>query len=294
MNEQAVTFGEADKLVGVLTEANAGAQRPHVLILNSGVVHHVGPGRIGVEIARHLAAAGFPSLRFDFSGIGDSAPRVPSLDPIACGIADARDAMDYLGAAHGARRFILLGLCSGARHAHYIATADERVVGAVLLDGYAFSTARSHLIEFAVQLQQPIALLAGMVRRVRRMLTSKPIPLAIDVDSFFPKDPTRFEMARDLAALAARNVNLLCIFTGEWSIYRYEGQFSGAFRGVHLEPILTERRIDAADHLYFTRPERTAMLAMITSWLKLQYQEQHSLPFVNGTLASSAGSLGPA
>ena len=275
MNQRAITFGAADSLAGVLTEPDTDTQRPHVLILNSGVVHHVGPGRLGVEIAHQLADAGFPSLRFDFSGIGDSAPRVPPLDPIACGIADARDAMDHLGAAHGVRRFILLGLCSGARHAHFVATADTRVVGAVLLDGYAFPTMRSKMVEVRSRLDKPLELLAGVNRRFNRMMgatpAAQPAPQEDDGDAFFPKDPTRDEMARDLATLAARNVNLLSIFSGEWDAYRYEGQFREAFSEVELGPILTERQIEAADHLYFTRPERTAMLAMVTSWLTQRF-----------------------
>ncbi len=276
MREQAVTFGAADSLAGVLTQTDTDSQRPHVLILNAGVVHHVGPGRLGVEVARELAAAGFSSLRFDFSGIGDSAPRVPPLDPIACGIADVRDAMDYLGAAQGARQFVLLGLCSGARHAHYVATADTRVVGAVLLDGYAFPTMRSKLMQIRSRLDRPLALLAGVNRRFSRMLNAEPAPQTgpseDDGDAFFPKDPTRDEMAKDLAALAARDVNLLCVFSGEWQDYRYEGQFRDAFHEVELQPILTERLIDKADHLYFTPPERTALLTMVTAWLQQRFQ----------------------
>ncbi len=48
-------------------------------------------------------------------------------------------------------------------------------------------------------------------------------------------------------------------------------QFREAFGEVELEPILTERQIEAADHLYFTRPERTAMLEMDTSWLTQRF-----------------------
>ena len=283
LKEQAITFGAADSLAGVLTsvptEVDADTQRPHVLILNAGVVHHVGPGRLGVEIAHRLAEAGFPSLRFDFSGIGDSAPRVPPLDPIACGIADVRDAMDYLGAHHGARRFILLGLCSGARHAYYVATADPRIVGAVMLDGYAFPTMRSKMMEMRSQFDQPMDLVAGVSRRLNRMFSAQPAsqPTALpspaddEGDAFFPKDPTRDEMARDLATLATRNVNLLCVFSGEWQTYRYEGQLREAFSEVKLGELLTERLIDTADHLYFTRPERTAMMMAVTSWLKERF-----------------------
>ena len=274
MREQAVTFGPSQAMVGVLTEPDAAPKRPHLLLLNAGFVHRVGPGGLAVEIARQVARSGFPSLRFDFSGIGDSPARVPPLDPIACGIADARAAMDHLSREHGAREFILLGLCSGARHAHHIAVADPRVVGGVMLDGYSYPTARASLMAVGERLSDPRALLAGAKRRLIRRLNAEPASAPTpeeEGDAFFPGDPTRDQMARELRALAARRVGLLYIYTGEWRAYRYPGQLRDAFREVSLGSVLSERLVDTADHLYFTRPERTAMLGMLKQWLHERY-----------------------
>jgi len=233
----------------------------------------VGPGRLSVEIARQAAEAGFPALRFDFSEIGDSLPRAPPLDATASGIADAREAMDHLSAACGARRFVLLGLCSGAWHAHHIAVADPRVAGAVVLDGYAFPTRRSRGMELLERLDDPLAVLGGAGRRVRRLFHSEPAPEAGggERDKFFPGDPTREQMARDLQALAARDVGLLYVYSGEWRKYRYEGQLRDAFREVALDRILTERLIATADHLYCTQPERAALWPVIGAWLRERY-----------------------
>lgn len=279
MKEQAVTFGRAGSMVGVLTEPDAPTSRPHVLVFNAGFVHHVGPGRLAVEIARHIVADGFPTLRFDFSGIGDSAPRVPALDAISCGIEDAREAMDHLAAVHGAERFILLGLCSGARHAHHVAKADRRVVGAVTLDGYAFPTAKSQamglITEVRDRLEDPLALIAGAKRRALRLLSARraasPAAETDDGDAFFPTDPTRAEMARDLQTFAARQLRFLCIYSGEWQTYRYEGQLQEAFSDVPLAGVVTERLFGSADHLYFTRPERTELLSTVSSWLRERF-----------------------
>lgn len=279
MKEQAVTFGRAGSMVGVLTEPDAPSSRPHVLVFNAGFVHHVGPGRLAVELARHIVADGFPTLRFDFSGIGDSAPRVPALDAISCGIEDAREAMDHLSSAHGAERFILLGLCSGARHAHHVAKTDRRVVGIVTLDGYAFPTAKSQAMglinEVRDRLEDPLALIAGAKRRAMRMLSAKPaVAPAAETengDAFFPTDPTRAQMERDLETFVARQLRLLCIYSGEWQTYRYEGQLQEAFSDVPLAGVVTERLIGTADHLYFTRPERTQLLSTVSSWLSEQF-----------------------
>ena len=53
----------------------AGPNAPTMVILSSGILHRPGASRLYVQIARALAEDGFTSLRFDFSGIGDSAVR---------------------------------------------------------------------------------------------------------------------------------------------------------------------------------------------------------------------------
>jgi pimeloyl-ACP methyl ester carboxylesterase len=258
----------------VVTEPDAGAgERPCLVVLNSGWIHRSGPGRLGVEIARRAAEAGFAALRFDFSGIGDSAARVPPHDAIACGIADAKAAMDHL-AASGMKRFVLVGLCSGARHAHYIATADERVVGAVLLDGYSFPTLRSNATKLRERFEDPIAVLLSARRLIARLISGRTVtmPMVVpreeDGAAFFPRDPTRAEMARHLALLARRRVGLLCVYSGEWRTYSYEGQLKDAFPELPLASLLVERIFPTADHLYFTQPERAQLLSTVIGWLR--------------------------
>ncbi len=274
MKEQVVAFGRAESMAGVLTQPDAPAKKPHLLLFNAGFVHHVGPGRLAVDVARHVVNAGFSTFRFDFSGIGDSAPRVPPLDATACGIADAKEAMDHLASTQGADRFVLMGLCSGARHAHHVAVADRRVVGAIMLDGYCFPTTRSKAMGIRERLDDPMRLLAGAKRRAMRMFLSQPPPKPVDDDegdAFFPGDPTRVQMEADLRALAARKVAMLSVNSGEWLAYKYEGQLADAFREVELAALLTEKRLEAADHLYFTRAERSALLDLVTSWMRERF-----------------------
>jgi dienelactone hydrolase len=45
--------------------------------------------------------------------------------------------MDLLSSERGARRFVLVGLCSGAILAQQFAANDPRIAGAVLIDGSA-------------------------------------------------------------------------------------------------------------------------------------------------------------
>ena len=137
MKEEAVLFGKAGSLVGILTDPsidNGRSLSPAVILLNPGIVHRVGPGRIYVKIARALAAAGFVVFRFDFSSIGDSGVRRDHLPFEKSAVQEAQDAMDWLNTARGVHQFILLGGCSGARVALETASSDPRVAGAILMN----------------------------------------------------------------------------------------------------------------------------------------------------------------
>lgn len=130
--EQAFRFGLHGTLVGVLTPA-ARRGDTAVILLNAGLVHHAGPHRLYVSIARALAEAGLTTLRFDFSGIGDSPARPDNLPIRAMVVAEPREAMDALE-RQGYRRFILMGICSGAYSAFKTACADPRVAGVVQIN----------------------------------------------------------------------------------------------------------------------------------------------------------------
>jgi len=137
MTEKVLTLGEQESLFGVLTEPgprHARADLPTVLFLNSGILHRVGPNRLYVKLARDLAALGFPSLRFDFSGIGDSKSHGGEAEMLVRWAAETRQAMDLLRGVRGSTRFILSGNCSGATIAFLTAADDERVDGAILVN----------------------------------------------------------------------------------------------------------------------------------------------------------------
>ena len=134
--EEAVLFGERKSLVGVVTDPARVTRnsRAAVLLLNPGIVHRVGPGRIYVKIARALAAMGFVVLRFDFSGIGDSAVRHDNLRFEKSAVRETQEAMKFLKSSKGIEHFILLGGCSGALISFETACCDEQVLGAVLIN----------------------------------------------------------------------------------------------------------------------------------------------------------------
>ena len=137
MREEAVFFGEVKSLIGIVTDPqnrNADHPKAAVILLNPGIVHRVAPGRVYVRMARALAAMGFVVLRFDFSGIGDSAVRHDNLPFERSAVKETQDAMRFLQTTRGIERFVLLGGCSGARVSLQTACCDPRVVGAFLIN----------------------------------------------------------------------------------------------------------------------------------------------------------------
>ena len=124
VEETLVQFGGAAQLFGVVS-APAGSNRAPdgasaVVLLNAGAVHHVGPNRLYVALARHLARLGHTVLRMDIAGIGDSEPRAGEPENAVyshTALQDVRDGLDILRRELGARDVRALGLCSGAYHA---------------------------------------------------------------------------------------------------------------------------------------------------------------------------------
>jgi hypothetical protein len=138
MREEAVLFGGAAPLVAVLTEpepCGRQARLPAVILLNAGLIHRVGPHRICVRVARHLASLGLCTLRFDFSGIGDSPSRSDNLPFETSSVRETRQAMDYLESTRRIHDFVLVGICSGADAALRTACQDQRVVGVAAING---------------------------------------------------------------------------------------------------------------------------------------------------------------
>jgi hypothetical protein len=113
------------------------------VFLNAGAVRKVGPNRLWTRYARAWAAVGLPSLRIDVWGVGDAdgdrwADETPgphlgryySTDRVA----DVAVALEWLAEQRGARRFALVGLCSGAFLGFHTALSDERVPGIAMIN----------------------------------------------------------------------------------------------------------------------------------------------------------------
>ena len=153
MREEAVTFGCSQSLVGILTNPPLTTLRklsPGIIILGAGLLHRVGPNRLSVKISRVLGQLGFTTLRFDFSGVGDSFIRNDNLPYHKSVILETQEAIDFVHSAKGIQRFILLGICSGAMNSFEVARRDPRVRGVILINpaGGFYRGARAELADY--------------------------------------------------------------------------------------------------------------------------------------------------
>jgi len=132
--ERLSTFGSAG-LFGVLTEPAVDAGLPPLVLLNVGLLHHIGPGGLWVDLARSWAAKGVRVLRFDLGGIGES-PALPyhseGVEYPLEAVEDIIDAMRFV-APDDHKNVILVGICSGAYHALEVSIALN-ITGAAIIN----------------------------------------------------------------------------------------------------------------------------------------------------------------
>jgi len=262
--EQAFTFGRAHHLTGIV---GRGSARTGVILLNAGLVHRIGPFRLSVELARHVGKAGYPTLRFDLSTLGDSAAAGAAETPEEQVRRDVDDAMELLAREAGCTRFVLIGLCSGAANAHMVAASDPRVVGAVFLDGHAYPTMGFHLRHYLPRLRDP----RRVVRFLGRKTQQRDNPGG-EAD-FQAKRPARDEVRSELAAMLARGTRLSFIFSGGASSYfNHPRQLLECFgRGVGRHPGLSVHWLADADHTYCLAEDRRHLAERVGTWLMEQF-----------------------
>jgi uncharacterized protein len=120
-----------------------------VLIVVGGPQYRAGSHRQFTLLARALADAGIPAMRFDYRGMGDSEGGMRSFESVDD---DIRAAIDqFVALVPGLRQVVLWGLCDGASAAAMYAPRDPRIAGLALLnpwvrteDGAARATIRHY------------------------------------------------------------------------------------------------------------------------------------------------------
>jgi hypothetical protein len=226
-----------------------------------------------------VAPTGFASLRFDYSGIGDSEPRKDALAFEQFGVLEAQEAMDYLEKANVAKSFVLIGLCSGADMAFETARADKRVEAIGQLDSYVYPTVMSYAHRYAPRLLKLSTwrnVLTGktvvgpFVRRLLGVKQSNGVDASaeenLDRGPYERDFPPKQTVAAGLKALADRGVRFFNFFSNDY--YYYRGQYRDCFREIKFGDRLRIEFIPGADHLVSGLADQQYVVSAMSDWVR--------------------------
>lgn len=143
VRETALFLDRSQVLFGIVAEPiePSGSIRDVAILLNSGTIHHIGPGRLYVAIARRCAAKGMAVARIDVSGVGDSNVREgaawnsPYSDSANL---DIREAVEFAQRRYPGAKVHLIGLCSGAYHGLKAAVSGASLHSVVMVNPLTF------------------------------------------------------------------------------------------------------------------------------------------------------------
>ncbi len=284
--ERAVLFGRDRSLVGVTCRPmQSHGEKPVIIFLNSGITHRIGTNRIHVMLARELARTGSISFRFDMAGIGDSIilPTSPVMSAQERTAIDIDDALAFAADELGARRFIMVGLCSGADNALRTMGRDERVVGGTLLDLNVYRTPGYYVRHFSDRLltfQAWANVLSGKHQLVQRALGGLRAPpesgtesgdavvtkrASISPAAFLPPDLMRDHFER----IVARNGKILAIFTGGMEAqFNSRKQFFEMFPGLDFGDALALEYLEDFDHTFRLQHFQSHLRKIVLEWVQ--------------------------
>lgn len=256
--ETAITI--APNLVGLVSRPRkARAARVGIVLLNAGLVHRAGPFRGYVQLARVMAAAGFPVLRFDHSGLGDSPQAVAAT---ASRASELRAAMAALASHSGVDQFVVGGICSAADDAFRFAADEDKIVGLLLLDGPAYRTPQFWLRHLLPRMFSPQKAWHFLRRRADH---------EAGIDDF--RDfPAPADGRARVAAMVKRDMRLLYVFTGgAYSYFNHRGQLSACLGPAAKSGKVSLEFWPDCDHTFYLKRDRQRLHARVAEWMQSNF-----------------------
>ena len=270
--------GDGFEMLGILSRPSPGkpVQRTAILIVVGGAQYRVGSHRQFVLLARCLAEAGYPVLRFDLPGMGDSPGAPVPFEDTAPHIRAALDTtLNTLQAeSHQVDRVVLWGLCDGAAASllYVQATQDPRVAGLALLNPWVRSEAglaRARVKHYYRQrLMEPAfwrKLAAGGVgwqalrslgNNLRTMRQAPPQTLTFQE-----------LMAQGWRALEGKIMLILSERDLTAQEFVEHAQIHPAWRGLLSHPHVTQHRVNGADHTFSSTLAQREVETAVLAWL---------------------------
>jgi len=244
-----------------------------VVVVVGGPQYRVGSHRQFVLLARHLAAGGFPVLRFDCRGMGDSGGEFPGFEAITD---DIRAAVDTLFVQlPGLRAVVLWGLCDAASAALMYVPGDERIAGLVLANPWVRSQAtlartqlRTYYFARLMSGEFWGKLLSGALspsRALRDLVATLRAGARRPVAEQQPDFVTR--MREGLCAF--RNPVLLILSGDDLTAAEFvQLSATGPWSGPLARPQVERHVLPAASHTFSTAAWRDEVAACTRAWLE--------------------------
>lgn len=283
VRERILNYGKSTPLTGVFTYS---PQRfckssPCVVILNAGVVRKSGPNNLNAFLARQFAQQGFGAFRFDFAGVGDSPNRQDTLALKQGVLQDVTESLDALEALVGVRRFVIVGLCSGADNGLRAARVESgRVVGLAMLDPTVFRTRKWRLVKVAKRLASSefwtsvFTLRHRIIRIVLDAMLARPrhaqnaAQLVDEPELYSIGLQERDEIEACLQEVRDSGVALCFAFTGGWvDLYNYRTQLYDVYPKLKLKGDVELLYFPAATHTFALAEHRHALASDLLRWM---------------------------
>ncbi|MBL0209220.1 MAG: hydrolase 1, exosortase A system-associated [Propionivibrio sp.] len=275
--EQAVLFSVgSEQLLGIVATPDTPIDWG-VLIVVGGPQYRVGSHRQFLLLTRRLAAEGYPTMRFDYRGMGDSDGAMRNFEEVADDIGAAIDT--FQRSCPSIRRVVLWGLCDAASSAllYVQATRDSRIAGLVLLNPWVrseASLAQTHIKHYYGQrlLQREFwfKLLSGKLSLMQsvRGLVSSALKARGTSDNVESKSRSfQDRMAEGLRQFSGR---VLLILSGEDFTAKEFLEYAGvnaAWSGLLDTDRISRVELPDADHTFSAQALRSHVEDATLDWL---------------------------
>ena len=272
--EAAIHFDcENETLFGILAQPEQAADVGIVIVVG-GPQTRVGSHRQFVLLSRVLAAAGFPVLRFDYRGMGDSTGAPRNFAAITPDIRAASAALQ--AACPSVKRIVLWGLCDAAAALllYWDDTRDPRIAGLCLLNPWVRSEAtlaktqvKHYYGQRLLQKEFWRKLLSGKLNLFGALagFLGKLKQASAGIDS---RPGFQDRMARGLKAFPGP---VLLLLSGNDYTAREFIEYANSaesWRGLLERPNLTRIDIEDADHTFSSQAWRETVENKCLAWLK--------------------------
>jgi exosortase A-associated hydrolase 1 len=281
MVERAITLQCGGlQMLGILHLPDPGqdARRTGVVIIVGGPQYRVGSHRQFVLMARQLARQGYPVLRFDCVGMGDSDGKHRGFENLGADIDCAISA--FFAEVANLEGVTLFGLCDGASAACIRANRDPRIHALILANpwvrteaGAAETLIRHYylqrllkrsfwgkLLSDGFSVSRAVSEFVGVVRRALRKSPQGPAATPGNYIDAMERGLTLFKgnvlLLMSENDLTRQEFDLLCQRSERW-------------RALVVRRNVSRADIVGADHTFSTRGSLDVVTDRVVSWLEM-------------------------